>query len=741
MISRKDLTKISSFKFQATAHRLTLVLCLGVGKLVAQENIPIGTWRTHISFNAVNHITEGNGKIFSASENAVMFFSLDERTTGLYSTLNALSNTGISTLAFDETRKQLLVGYSNGGVDLISDEQSIAFTRLINPPDVTVAPSINHILINGALAYLSTNYGVVVFDLTRNEVKETWRNIGPGGQLLSIYQSTILNGSIYLGTSKGVLVGSLSDNLLDYNQWDQFATGSFNAAIKQITNYKQQVYVVIDQLGLFRFDGASWINETTYPVLPTYSFLNGENSSLLYGGGNFLYSINESDVVTLLADPLIVQPKGALLHDAKYWVADGGSGLISNNEGVWKAYLPNGPFSAVITATKYGNAGMMAIHGGISEDFVYSNSFPGISTFSRGLWNLTSTKIDYITDVETSADNTLFIASFGQGLEKLSAEGTSTILDENNSPLRNVTALEKSFSGLWITNYGAVQALNLLLSTNELKSFSFSSPAARYPFELATDASENVWMLISPAGGGGVFIAKKDGSMLRYLSDQPGAGLLPSKEVLSIAVDKNNYVWIGTANGIVYYTFAGDDGIRPMVDGKFLLKDERITSIAVDGGDRKWIGTEKGVWLFNATGEEFIHNFNTQNSPIPSNVIMDIELDPVSGEVFITTDKGLISFRSDATEGRTGEEVKIFPNPVSPDFTGLVGISNLVTNAVVKITDVSGKLVNQLQANGGSVSWNLADYTGKRVSSGVYLVIAAAQDGSESVAGKVVVVD
>lgn len=720
---------------------LTVALCCGVVKLLAQENIPLGTWRTHLSFNSVGYVVKGDGKIFSASENAVMFFSLNERTTGIYSTLDGLSNTGISALAFDDMRKQLLVGYKNGGLDLISDEQSIAFTRLINPPDVTVAPSINHILINGALAYLSTNYGVVVFDLTRNEVKETWRNIGPGGQLLSIYQSTILTGNIYLGTSNGVLVGNLSDNLLDFNQWNRFSTGSLNTAVRQITNYKQQVYIAIDQLGLFRFDGTTWINEAAYPVLTAYSFLNGEDTSLLFGGGNFLYSISESGVVTSLTDLLIVQPQGALLDNGKFWVADGRSGLLSNNEGAWKAYLPNGPSSPTIAAAKYGNGSIMAIHGGVSEDFVSSNSFLGISTFSRGLWGLTSTQVDYITDVETSSDKALFVASFGQGLETLSADGISILLNENNSPLKNVTALEQSATGLWIANYGAAQPLNLLLPTNELKSFSFTSPTARYPFELAVDASENVWMLISSSGGGGVFIVKQDGSLLRYLSDQPGAGLLPSKEVLSIAVDKNDYVWIGTASGIAYYTFAGEDGIRPMVDGGFLLKEERITSIAVDGGDRKWLGTERGVWLFNASGEESIHNFNTQNSPIPSNHILDIEIDHVSGEVFITTDKGLVSFRSDATSGVAGEEVKIFPNPVSPDFNGLVGISNLVAKAVVKITDISGKLVNQLQANGGMVSWNLADYTGKRVSSGVYLVIASAQDGSESVAGKVVVVD
>ena len=212
--------------------------------------------------------------------------------------------------------------------------------------------------------------------------------------------------------------------------------------------------------------------------------------------------------------------------------------------------------------------------------------------------------------------------------------------------------------------------------------------------------------------------------------------------MLSIVVDKEDFVWIGTAKGVAYYTYASEDGIRPIVEGRFLLSEERVTALAVDGGNRKWIGTERGVWLFNDSGEELIYNFTTVNSPLLSNKIVDLEIEEQSGEVFITTDKGLISFRSDATAGVANtEEVKIFPNPVNPGFSGVVGISNLYTDALVKIVDVSGKLVNQLQANGGTASWNMIDYNGKRVGSGVYLVIASAPDGSESVAGKIVVVD
>ena len=154
------------------------------------------------------------------------------------------------------------------------------------------------------------------------------------------------------------------------------------------------------------------------------------------------------------------------------------------------------------------------------------------------------------------------------------------------------------------------------------------------------------------------------------------------------------------------------------------------------------MGTERGVWLFSPSGEALIHNFTTDNSPLLSNVILDIEVNHESGEVFFATDRGLVSFRSDATESDFQfQGIKIFPNPVTPEFNGTVGISGLATDAIVKITDISGKLVWQSQANGGTASWNVRDLHGKRPSTGMYLVFSATEDGSESVVGKIAIVE
>ncbi len=62
----------------------------------------------------------------------------------------------------------------------------------------------------------------------------------------------------------------------------------------------------------------------------------------------------------------------------------------------------------------------------------------------------------------------------------------------------------------------------------------------------------------------------------------------------------------------------------------------------------------------------------------------------------------------------------------------------LVTDAWIKITDASGALVYQTKADGGQVTWNLQDPTGRRVRSGVYLIHAVAFDSFDLTAQTVV---
>jgi hypothetical protein len=214
-------------------------------------------------------------------------------------------------------------------------------------------------------------------------------------------------------------------------------------------------------------------------------------------------------------------------------------------------------------------------------------------------------------------------------------------------------------------------------------------------------------------------------------------------------LDREGQIWVTTDKGVAYFPFPFDvleggkvEAVLPVFNLGFLFKNERTLCITVDGGSRKWIGTDQGAWLFNFDGSKLLEYFNVDNSPLLSNAVFDIEVNEVSGEVFFATEKGMVSYRSDAT--RPAEKhttVKIFPNPVTPDFNGLVGISGLTQFASVKITDISGRLIYETSSAGGTASWDVRDYNGRRAASGIYLVYSSNADGTDTFVGKIAVIN
>lgn len=165
--------------------------------------------------------------------------------------------------------------------------------------------------------------------------------------------------------------------------------------------------------------------------------------------------------------------------------------------------------------------------------------------------------------------------------------------------------------------------------------------------------------------------------------------------------------------------------------------------MAVDGANRKWIGTTSGVYLVSADGLETIYHFTTDNSPLISNSINSIAINPQNGQVMIATEKGLVSYNNDASEPEERLEksqVLAYPNPVKPEYNGYITIKGLTQNCSVKITSSNGQLITSGTSNGGIFTWNGRNKQGKRVASGVYSVMATNEEGQESVVTKIIMI-
>lgn len=738
----------------ALYFRLLIILCvLLTTEVRSQESIPIGTWRMHISFNDLNALAVSSDQIFAANEVGIITFKKADQEISIISKANGLSGASVSAIAYDESRKLLLIAFENGLINIVDENEISVITSLANSSAISGSRKINHITINNTLAYLSTDFGVAVLDLDTRQVKETYRDLSDIGENLVVNESVFLGDSIYLATGYGILAGAVngSSNLLDFRSWKRYVAGALANPVVSVTSFDDKVYAAINSQGIFSLQDGVWLQQ---PYLQTEMFKNISNSSsgLLITTADKAWSANGA-TVTEIGAGLTTSPDEVIEDNGVHWVADGADGLLSVKDGVVNSIKPNGPSSNTVWSIEYLNDRLISSKGGFSGSLQPLNNVSNVDQFLDGQWSVLPSELKTdITDMAINANGT-FISSFGFGLEKIAE---SIVFDDLNSPLRKaqpinkllIPAIEVSSDGVWVANYGVSPSLHLLSGSSNWESFSISQSQAQFPIDLLVDRTGLVWMIIDPLKGGGIIVFDKNENRSVYLTSLAGSGGLPSPAVRSMTTDRDGQVWIGTDMGVVFFLNPGSvfgsnvDASRPIFENRFLLRDETVSAIAVDGGNRKWMGTNNGVWLFDPSGEELIYNFTVENSPLLSNKIVSISINPNNGEVFFGTDKGMSSFRSTATHSiNQFGEVKIFPNPVTADYMGHVAIDGLYTDANVKITDISGRLIWQTKANGGLAVWNARQVNGDRINTGMYLVFATAEDGTERHVGKIAVIE
>jgi hypothetical protein len=394
----------------------------------------------------------------------------------------------------------------------------------------------------------------------------------------------------------------------------------------------------------------------------------------------------------------------------------------------------------------------------IGEYYIFNSDWSSFNLFSPGFPSIN----DLISAAYNPFENKLYFASFGYGVLVNDMNNNYSLIDHTNAPFVRslpgpgpytvISDVEIDKDGnLWVTNSSGVANTSSLhkrdlAGTWTSKSFSAYS---LYPEEILIDKNNYKWIRQNPNKDGGLIVYNDKTNVSKFLTDQAGQGGLPNKGVNAIAEDKNGQIWLGTKEGIaIFYTpenifsASPSDASSPIFDGFPLLYNEDITCIEVDGGNRKWIGTKNGLWLFNDDASEVLSYYTTENSPLLSNTIIDVKINEITGEVFISTDKGIIAYRGTATIGKTKHtNVKVFPNPVKPDFNGLVGISGLTNDAIVKITDIYGNLIYETKAEGGTAVWNAKNYNGEKAKTGVYLIFSSSEDGVETYVAKVAVIE
>tara|TARA_B110000977_G_scaffold164828_1_gene211626 strand:- start:3472 stop:5784 length:2313 start_codon:yes stop_codon:yes gene_type:complete len=760
-------------------------------------------WTGHFSYLNINKVVDADDKFYAASENALFSYDLQTNQLSTITTINGLSGELISTLHYSNEYQLLLIGYENGLIEVYteSDQEILKVVDIINK--VTIPSSqkkINHFNEFNSLVYIATDYGISVYDLEGLEFGDTYY-IGDGGAQISVSQTAILNNEIFAAcsASSGIKSASLSNsNLTDFQLWNSIAGGGFKA----ITVFDTSLYAVNSANKIFEISGANFIPLFDYPQ--DVAELNASNNSLLVTTNSKVYQyelgFNLTNVYSTTSE-FDTSFVAALKMDEVVYIGTTDYGVLKSNPLASSDYdeiHPIGPLKNEAFSLSHGYGNLWVSYGDYSIFFNPSpNKSYGISNYVDENWvNTTYDSIQQTTartvlnlntiSINPLSPNQVFISSFANGLLDFKKEESITLLDDSNSSLEslvlpgspNFKSIRISGStfdregNLWVLNSKVDNALKKLNpASSSWTSYDFSAIISD-PISEELGFSE---VVIGPdqtkwigSYSKGLIGFNESGMMLKNISDEDVANL-PTSAIKSLALDKNNVLWIGTYRGlrVLYNTsnFFSEDMVRTesiviLEEGlpKELLAQQFITDIKVDGSNNKWISTaDAGVFYLSSSGQKTIYHFTKYNSPLPSNAVNDMALDSDNGVVYFGTNRGLVAFKTGGSSTSSSlKDVYIYPNPVRPGFNMIedkIKIKNISENLNIKITDIEGNLVAEAQSNvnlrykgynleidGGTAYWNGKNLANNTVASGVYVVLFSDFDNFETKVSKIMII-
>lgn len=734
---------------------------------------PIGQWRSHLPYNRGVSLASDGQTIFVACRYSFFTYHLPTEEIITYAKSNGMSDVEMAYIAHDDITQMTVMAYVNSNIDLFKDN------TFYNIPDLKLKniagdKSIYNIFIEDGFAYMSTGLGVVVINLNKKEIKETFvfseskKNFTVKGFCAdaSFYYAATDNGLYKSRKTNPNIQTSASWTRIEKQRKYTMATTTLN---KVFVSANDSVFAIQNDTLAFAFALDS--SNITH-IDPVEKHLAIATFNPFKGGGKIFLMDSSLKIIDSInaARPL----QTLITSDQSIWIADAYVGLKSGDKNV----IPDGPYSASTFDVIAENGTVNVAHGSYDEKWIIQYNRDGLSSFENGKWKTYNSYVfpafsnlhDAIRLAKDPKDGTIYIASQTDGLFFLKKDKTGGQIKEgvfekhivDPSTYRLSGAAFDSDNNLWITQTNSPNEL-MAKSAKDGNWYKFGLPLTR-PRPLMENGAagliiddNNLKWFFSPFGGGvlvyddkGTLENPNDDEYTRLTSGK-GAGNLPDNIVQCIVNDKKGTIWVGTANGIGIINCPEsviarqcEAEIRIVQYDKFageLFAGENVKTIAVDGANRKWVGTGNGVWLISEDANKIISRFTVDNSPLPSNIIQVIKVDAATGDVYFGTDKGLVSYRGTAVDGgETNKDVVIFPNPITHNYSGPIAIKGLVENADVRITDISGQLIYRTKALGGQAIWNGTDYTGRRPQTGVFLVFASNNLGTEKFVGKLVFV-
>jgi hypothetical protein len=731
----------------------------------------VGEWRDHLPYNIASRVERSPERIYCLTSGSLFYIDRSDNSLHTLSTVNGLSDISICALKYDASRDLLIIGYKDGKIDLLS---SSGITHISDIFDKNTLPNkeINNIFLENDKAFLACSFGIVVLNLARLEISDTYY-IGENGGQTVINDICTDDTYIYAATELGLFRAEKNNpNLVNYSYWTKdndipLNTGNFIS----LCNYNGKIVALPagdqETAGTVYYrENDTWHELSTgLPEGTEYYKVRNDGTRMILVSTHWISVFIETGQIIQQTDSWT--PRDAVLDEENnIWLADITTGFARHKpDGSKTNIIPNGPATKNAFRLASSADRVMVSSGGYDNSMTGIYNSGDISVFFNNKWSswYSDSVRDVITILPDPANPVKFYAAtWGFGVSEFVNTTRTAYFDPSNSSLQSIypgqpycrihgLAFDKNHN-LWVTNSGVPNPVSVRLNNGTWKSLPYSTLINAPNMGDILVTSNNIKWIFLPKGYGlfafdekGTFDNAEDDDYLRF---QPTdhTGKVISSLIYDMAEDQDGNIWLGTSSGpVVYYNPSAvftDEGITanqifiPRNDGSdlgdFLLETESITAIAIDGANRKWFGTQNsGAYLMSPDGQKQIHHFTIENSPLFSNTINDITVNPTTGEVFFATPRGLVSYRDAATVGgETFGKVYVFPNPVRPDYTGDIIITGLAANVDVRITDIAGNLVYQTQALGGQAVWNGKNFDGRKVATGVYLVFCSNEDGT-----------
>ena len=737
-------------------HILTIILFSFFSFTVLAANFNTTGWKTYLSYNNTNSVEESNDQVFVVAEGSLYTYGKEDNSIKQYYKGNGLNDNTISLIRYNKQTKSLLIIYDNSNIDIL--EGGVA----TNLPYLSTSTSIrdkqiNSVLVHDEYAYLSTAFGIVVINMAKKEIKDTYK------LSLNITSCAIQNGNIYASTtnkaevSSGIIYASLKENLLDKANWKPYGLSNLSDShtISAIASFKNTLFYLVSQQGIF-YENNGELSRIINSSTLKYMKVIGEKLACIDNSRVFIVSDTQKfDQINLSINDI------STYQADKYWIAEGSKGLRSiqrkgsnSFEVLNEPIILDGPYSNSAFDIVCKNDKVYMIIGG--KDLLNGKRFDKggyILTYDYDKWsfidpkeaqkklNLPRNPRDYTSIAVTtddSNDEIVYASSMGDGV----------IQYKNGTPVQSYNEKNafKETAGGYGSGYCYIDGLafdkngNLWMTSSEVNHAVLVLDKAGAWHRLDIEQLRGVYtindILITSTNDKWIYVPRNTPKLVMIpnsesldevssyefttLIDTDGKELTPSNYTC-VAEDKDGYIWVGTNRGAVYFTkprisSAEDKAATRCTRVKYtneetgnlayFLDNVVVTTLKVDAGNRKWIGTKgNGVYVLDNDNETIVYQFNTTNSPLLSDNIYDIEINDKTGEVFIGTDKGLNSYQGEASEGKSDySEIYAYPNPVRPEHMDKVTIVGLMDNSNVKITDLNGNIIYQTKSLGGKLS-------------------------------------